>query len=90
MADYVANLRPLHSDIHAFATSPDLCRRLALNRGVQAHYLAFDRDPVATIAAAENCLSEKRLVKSGDHLVILADILAGKDRFDSIQLRIVP
>lgn len=90
MADYVANLRPLHSDIYAFATTRDLCRRLSLNRGVQAHYLPFDSNPVRTIAAAENYLSEKRLAKSGDHLVILADILAGEDRFDSIQLRTVP
>jgi pyruvate kinase len=30
------------------------------------------------------------LVKSGDHLVIVSDMLAGEDRFDSVQLRVVP
>jgi len=87
MADYLANLRPLHSPIHTFATTRELCRRLTLNRAVQPHHLQFDTSPWRTIAAAEKFLSEHRLVQAGDHLVIVADMLAGEDRFDSIQLR---
>lgn len=90
MADYVSNLRPLHSPIHAFAPNWELCRRLILNRGVQPHYLPFDTNPVRTIGSAEHYLFSNGFAKSGDHLVIIADILAGEDRFDSIQLRIVP
>ncbi|MEO8351308.1 MAG: pyruvate kinase [Chthoniobacteraceae bacterium] len=89
MADYVSNLRPLHAPIHAFATTWELCRRLILNRGVIPHHLPFDTNPKRTIMAAERFLSDAGYAKPGNHLVIITDILAGEDRFDSIQLRIV-
>jgi pyruvate kinase len=90
MADFVANLRPRHSPIYAFATTWELCRKLILNRGVFPHFLTFDTNPTRTIAMAENYLIENGLARSGEHLVIVADILAGEDRFDSIQLRVIP
>jgi len=90
MADYVANLRPRQSPIFAFAPSWELCRRLILNRGVLPLHMPFEINPVRTIAAAERYLIDNGLVHSGQHLVIVTDILAGEDRFDSIQLRIVP
>ena len=90
MADYVSNLRPRYSPIFAFAPSWELCRRLMLNRGVLPLYMPFDTNPVRTIASAEKYLVENKLVHSGQHLIIVTDILAGEDRFDSIQLRVVP
>ena len=90
MADFVSNLRPKHSPIYAFAPTWELCRKLILNRGVVPHFLPFDTNPVRTIGLAENYLTENGLARSGDHLVIVTDILAGEDRFDSIQLRKVP
>jgi pyruvate kinase len=90
MADFVANLRPRTADIHAFAPTWELCRRLILNRGVLPHYLPFDTNPVRTIASAENYLIENGHARSGQHLIIVTDILAGEDRFDSIQLRVIP
>jgi pyruvate kinase len=90
MADFVANLRPKHSPIYAFASTWELCRKLILNRGVQPLYMPFDTNPSRTITAAEIYLREHGLAKSGEHLVIITDILAGDDRFDSIQLRHVP
>ncbi|MEQ1861236.1 MAG: pyruvate kinase [Chthoniobacteraceae bacterium] len=90
MADFVANLRPHYAPIFAFAPSWELCRRLMLNRGVLPLHMPFDINPVRTIAAAEKYLVENGLVHSGQNLVIVTDILAGEDRFDSIQLRVVP
>lgn len=90
MADFVANLRPKHSPIFAFSPTWEVCRKLVLNRGVLPLHLEFDTNPVRTIAAAENYLIQSGLVKSGQHLIIVTDILAGEDRFDSIQLRVVP
>jgi pyruvate kinase len=90
MADFVSNLRPKHSPIHAFAPNWELCRKLILNRGVIPHFLVFDSNPTRTIGLAENYLIENGFAKSGNHLVIVTDILAGEDRFDSIQLRVVP
>ena len=90
MADFTSNLRPLIAPIYAFAPNYDLCRKLALNWGTSPFCLPFDLNPLHTIAAAQNHLRERQLVKSGDHLVILSDLLAGEDRFDSVQLRVVP
>ena len=89
MADFVANLRPKHSPIHAFTPTWEVCRKLILNRGVVPHYMTFDTNPVRAIASAEMFLTRNGLAKEGDHLVILTDILAGEDRFDSIQLRVI-
>jgi hypothetical protein len=33
---------------------------------------------------------ERGHIVSGDHLVIVSDLLAGFERFDSVQLRLVP
>jgi pyruvate kinase len=90
MANFVANLRPKHSPIHAFTPTWEICRKLILNRGVAPHYMPFDTNPVRTIASAELFLMQNGLAKSGEHLVIVTDILAGEDRFDSIQLRVIP
>lgn len=89
MADYVSGLRP-NAPIHAFAPSFEVCRKLVINWGTLPHYLPFDSNPNRTIGAAINYLVEKGLVESGNRLVIVSDMLAGEERFDTIQLRVVP
>jgi len=89
MADNVSNLRPRHSPIYAFSPTIEVCRRLALNWGTIPECLPFDTNPNRTIIAAETLLARRGLVKPGDHLVVITDLLAGEDRFESIQLRIV-
>jgi pyruvate kinase len=49
--------------------------------------LALDQDPERTVAAAEGELLRRGLVETGDRLVIVSDLLAGDQRFGSIQLR---
>jgi len=90
IANYVSGQRPKHSPIYAFAPNWELARRLSLNRSTYPHSMSFDTNPNRTIAAAVEFLMNKELVKSGDHLVIVTDILAGEDRFDSVQLRRAP
>ena len=90
MANYVSCQRPEHAAIFAFAPTWDLCRKLTLNRAVLPIYLPFETTPERTIGSAENYLMENQLIHSGEHLVVVADIFAGEDRFDSIQLRRVP
>ena len=89
MADFASNLRPLTAPIYAFAPTYELCRKLALNWGTYAFRLPFDPNPLHTIRAAQNVLLERGLAASGDQLVILSDLLAGDERFDSVQLRVV-
>ncbi len=89
MADYVSGQRP-NAPIYAFAPTYELCRKLAVNWGTFPHYLSFDTNPNRTIGAAINYLVDQGLAKSGDHLVIVSDMLAGEERFDTIQLRVLP
>lgn len=87
MAGYVSGQRPVDAPIFAFAPTWELCRRLALLRAVHPICLPFESSPDRTIAAAEIYLTKNHLAKPGDKLVIVTDIFAGEDRFDSIQLR---
>ena len=88
MADYVSNLRP-NGPIYAFSPSFEICRKLVVNWGTYPHYMPFDPNPNRTISAAINILVAQGLAKTGDHLVIVSDMLAGEERFDTIQLRVV-
>jgi pyruvate kinase len=89
MADYASNLRPTGVQIHAFAPTIEVCRKIALNWGTQPHLLALDPNPSRTIHAAERLLSEGGWVKNGDKLVIVSDLLAGEELIDSIQVRCI-
>jgi pyruvate kinase len=90
MALYVSHLRPLHAPIFAFSPDERVCRRLALLYGVQAHRMGFVAEPDKNVFAAETALLLKGLAESGDHLVVVTDILDGDRRHESVQLRIVP
>ena len=87
MADYTSQLRPEHSPIFAFAPDEDVVRRLSLNWGTYAIKMPFNVRPEHTVADAEKLLKERGLAQPGDRLVVVSDILAGEDRFDSIHLR---
>jgi pyruvate kinase len=89
MADYVSGQRP-NAPIFAFAPTFELCRKLAINWGTFPHQLLFDSNPNRTIGAAINYLVDQQLAASGDRLIIVSDMLAGEERFDSVQLRVVP
>jgi pyruvate kinase len=87
MADYASHLRPEHSPIFAFAPTEEVVRRLALNWGTHAIRMPFDVRPEHTVADAEVMLKKLGLVQPGDRLIVVSDILAGEERFDSIHLR---
>ncbi len=89
MADFVANQRPEHAPIFAFAPSESVARRLTLNRGTIPMFLPFDAPSDAAIPAAEIMLIQRGLAKPGDHMVIVTDAPAGDAQFDAIQLRVV-
>ncbi len=89
MAGYASSQRPLRAAIFAFSPSVDVCRRLTLDWGVTALPLTFAENPGQTVDEAERTLREKGLVKSGDQLVIVSDVLAGEFLYDSIQLRTI-
>ncbi|MFV0337682.1 MAG: pyruvate kinase [Chthoniobacterales bacterium] len=87
MANFTSNLRPRHAPIFAFTPSERVVRQLTLNRAVHPIQMCFSEHPEKTVAAAEEHLKKAGLVKAGDPIVILSDILGRDTRFDSIQLR---
>ncbi|MFT4550449.1 MAG: pyruvate kinase [Verrucomicrobiales bacterium] len=87
LANYVAHLRPEHSPIFAFAPDPAVCRRLALNRGVLALDMEFGEEGVPMVDEAIRRLKEAGLVKKGDPVVVLSDVLNGEFVVDSVWLK---
>jgi len=87
MARFTSILRPHSAPIYAFAPNLETCRQLKQLWGVLPLLLPLDQDPERTIEAAEAELTRRNLVEPGDRLVIVSDLLAGDQRFASIQLR---
>lgn len=90
MALYVAHMRPVHAPIYAFSPDEAVVRQMALPYGVFAQRMAFHDDPATNVFEAEAALLVKGLVDSGDHLVVVTDIVEGDRRHESVQLRILP
>lgn len=90
MAHFVSHLRPLHAPIHAFSPDEHVCRQMSLLYGIHAHRMGFQPEPEKNVFAAEAALLLKGLVESGDHLVVVTDIVEGDRRHESVQLRTVP
>jgi len=87
MANYASQLRPDDSPVFAFAPTEEIVRRMALNWGTHAIRMPFDIRPEHTVADAEVILKKMGLVESGDRLIVVSDIRAGEERFDSVHLR---
>jgi pyruvate kinase len=90
MAAYASHLRPTQAPIHAFCPDERVCRRMALLYGVQAHRMGFLAEPDKNVFAAEAALLLKGMAESGDHLVVITDIVEGDRRHESVQLRVIP
>jgi len=87
LANYFSQMRPLKAPIFAFTPSGEVARGLTINWGTHPLVMSFEINPEHTIAAAEKLLLSRGLVKAGDQLIILTDVLAGGERFDSVQVR---
>ena len=69
-ADYVTSARPQHVPIFAFTNDSQTRRRLALNRSLYAHRIAFSNDPEKTLQRAFDVLRKGVPIdaKNGCHL----------------------
>jgi pyruvate kinase len=83
----VSNLRPEKAPIFAFTPNETVFRQIVINWGTHPIMLDFDDDPHVTIESAINYLSRKKVTEPGDNLVVLSDMLGGRDKVDSVQLR---
>ena len=89
MAHYTAHLRPRHAPIFAFSPALDVCRSLILSRAVYPVQLDFETEsPEPALDAAQFAsLRSKNLLKEGDPLILISDVLHGEFKFDSIILK---
>ncbi|MEN8258030.1 MAG: pyruvate kinase [Thermodesulfobacteriota bacterium] len=88
MAVLVSRCRP-SQPIYAFTNTSHVRRRLAIHWGVQAFIVKFSNDPETTISRAIELLTAKKIVSSGDRVVVVSDILAGGKFVETVQVRII-
>lgn len=83
----LAALRAWRCPIYAFTDEPQVFRHMLLMWGVEPFLLPFTPDPEETICQAFAYLLRRGWVKSGDWMVVVTNVLAGKKTIDSIQMR---
>jgi len=87
MADYTSHIRPEHAPIYAITPSEVTARYLTLNWGVVPIVMPFSETSGETVKNAEQLLLSRDLLKTGDQLIVMSDIVEGDEKFDFIQLR---
>lgn len=86
MAQLTTNCRPAKTPIHAVTFDNRIKRQLSLNRAVTAHLMEESEDPEQRIEEAFKLLKQKRVLNSGDRVVLVSDVITTAG-IDSIQLR---
>jgi pyruvate kinase len=86
LANHVAMLRPRTSGFYAFTPTERVCCQLALTRGVRAFKLPFATNIEQTVERACESLRKADLVRPGNPLVIVSDILSDHFAANSILL----
>jgi len=87
MANYIAHLRPDSTPIFAFAPRSAVCRSLCLSRGLLPLEMEFTGDADTMVNRAIDRLLDLELVKKGDPVVIVSDVLSEDYVVDSILLK---
>ncbi len=87
-AHLLAHQRPEFAPIFAFTPNLHVSRALMTARGVSPFVMDFGADPQETIIAAFNLLKKRKLIVTGDPVVILSDTLHDELVVDSILLRL--
>jgi pyruvate kinase len=80
-------LRGWRCPIYAFTDEPQVFRHMLLMWGVEPFLMEFKPDPEESIGDAFAYLLRRDWVKSGDWMVVVTNVLAGKKTIDSIQMR---
>lgn len=86
-ARLIAQCRP-NSPIYGFAANDNVKRLLTLSWGVDAYTLPFnDKNPEEVVQNAIQSLTEKSLLAVGDKVVVVSNILSGKELVHAVQVR---
>lgn len=84
----LSSLRPL-VPIYAFTDNPVLFKQMLIMRGIEPFYMKFDHDHEATIQDAFTLLKNRDWTKTGDPIVVVTKLYAGKKLIDSTQIRTI-
>jgi hypothetical protein len=85
-----ANTHPERAPIFVFTQTTETVRHQALNWNSHAFQLDFTTEAEETFNEAEKILIKRKLVSTGDKLIVLRELIEGEERFESIQIRTVP
>lgn len=88
MAVLLSQCRP-NGTIYAFTNTTHVRRRLGIHWGVHSFRVKFSNDPEVSISRAIAQLQRKKLIKEGDRIIVLSDILAGGKFIETVQVRII-
>ncbi len=88
MAVLLSQCRP-NGSIYAFTNTTHVRRRLGIHWGVHAFRIKFSKDPEVSIGRAIAQMQRKELIKKGDRIIVLSDILAGGKFIETVQVRII-
>ncbi len=83
----LAALRAKRCPIYAFTDEPQVFRHMLLIWGVEPFLMRFTEDPEETIRGAFAYLLRRNWVRPGDWMVVVTNVLAGKQTIDTIQMR---
>lgn len=86
MAALLSQARPV-SPIYAFTNTSHVRRKLNLYWGVTSFRIDFSKEPEKTIQRALVLLKKNRFLKKKQQIIVVSDILAGKEFIQTIQIR---
>ena len=85
-ARFIAGLRPQGAPVFAFTPSLDVCRKLSLHFGVRAQVIEFHNDPNENLLRMQNKLLAYNYVKPGQSIVVVSDLVVGKETLHAIHV----
>lgn len=86
MATLVSRCRP-NAPIYAFTATPTVRNKLSLMYGVRPFRVRFEDNPEETIHNAMRILKGRKAVKDGDLVIVLADVLGGRQGANDEEIR---
>ena len=86
LANHIAMMRPKSGLFFAFTPKESVCRQLSLTRGIRGFQMPFCSNIEDTIKRATEYLLKEELVKPGNPIVIVSDILSDHFAANSILL----
>lgn len=86
LANQVAMLRPRTNGLYAITPKESVCNQLTLSRGIRPFKIAFSSNIEDTIKRVSEHLLKEELIRSGNPMVIVSDILSDHFGANSILL----